>query len=159
MFLSLGIRDIFVHCRNGVLNLDTKKNRTIPQINYDLFLECKKNFPKLNLIPNGEINDKKTFDFLIQNEVFNFMIGRQFAKDLLFLEKLSIHKIDNKKEAVNNFFKDIKSYKFSNLNLIKKSLFTILANIPDAKNVRNDIAKFKDIDVLNGYLEDSPIWN
>ena len=87
------------------------------------------------------------------------MIGRQFAKDLLFLEKLSIHKIDNKKEAVNNFFKDIKSYKFSNLNLIKKSLFTILANIPDAKNVRNDIAKFKDIDVLNGYLEDSPIWN
>ena len=159
MFLSLGIRDIFVHCRNGVLNIDTKKNRTIPQINYDLFLECKKDFPKLNLIPNGEIHNKKTFDFLIQNDVFNFMIGRQFAKDLLFLEKLSIHKIDNKKEAVNNFFKDIKSYKFSNLNLIKKSLFTILANIPDAKNVRNDIAKFKDIDVLNGYLEDSPIWN
>lgn len=159
LFLNLGIKDIFVHCRNGVLNLDTKKNRTIPQINYDLFLECKKNFPKLNLIPNGEIDNKETFDFLIQNNISNFMIGRQFAKDLLFLEKLSMHKIKNKQGAVNNFFNDIEDYKFLNLNLIKKSLFTILTNIPNAKNVRNDISTFKDINLLHGYLESSPIWN
>ena len=139
--------------------MDTKKNRTIPQINYDLFLECKKNFPKLNLIPNGEIDNKETFDFLIQNNISNFMIGRQFAKDLLFLEKLSMHKIKNKQEAVNKFFNDIEDYKFLNLNLIKKSLFTILTNIPNAKNVRNDISTFKDIHLLHRYFESSPIWN
>ena len=75
--------------------MDTKKNRTIPQINYDLFLECKKNFPKLNLIPNGEIDNKETFDFLIQNNISNFMIGRQFANDLLFIEKLGLVVIEN----------------------------------------------------------------
>jgi tRNA dihydrouridine synthase A len=159
LFLNLGIKEVFVHCRNGVLNLDTKKNRTIPKINYDLFLECKKNFPKLKLIPNGEINNKETFDFLIHNNVFDFMIGRQFAKDLIFLEKLSLHKIKDKQLSISNFFKDIKDYKFLNLNLIKKSLFTILTNMPNAKNIRNDISKLKDIDTLNEYFVDPSIWN
>ena len=159
LFLNLGIKEVFVHCRNGVLNLDTKKNRTIPKINYDLFLECKKNFPKLRLIPNGEINNKETFDFLIHNNVFDFMIGRQFAKDLIFLEKLSLHKIKDKQLSISNFFKDIKDYKFLNLNLIKKSLFTILTNMPNAKNIRNDISKLKDIDTLNEYFVDPSIWN
>ena len=159
LFLNLGIKEVFVHCRNGVLNLDTKKNRTIPKINYDLFLECKKNFPKLKLIPNGEINNKETFDFLIHNNVFDFMIGRQFAKDLIFLEKLSLHKIKDKQLSISNFFKDIKDYKFLNLNLIKKSLFTILTNMPNAKNIRNDISKLKDIDTINEYFVDPSIWN
>ena len=159
LFLNLGIKEVFVHCRNGVLNLDTKKNRTIPKINYDLFLECKKNFPKLKLIPNGEINNKETFDFLIHNNVFDFMIGRQFAKDLIFLEKLSLYKIKDKQLSISNFFKDIKDYKFLNLNLIKKSLFTILTNMPNAKNIRNDISKLKDIDTLNEYFVDPSIWN
>lgn len=159
LFLNLGIKEVFIHCRNGVLNLDTKKNRTIPKINYDLFLECKKNFPKLKLIPNGEINNKETFDFLIHNNVFDFMIGRQFAKDLIFLEKLSLHKIKDKQLSISNFFKDIKDYKFLNLNLIKKSLFTILTNMPNAKNIRNDISKLKDIDTLNEYFVDPSIWN
>ena len=159
LFLNLGIKEVFVHCRNGVLNLDTKKNRTIPKINYDLFLECKKNFPKLKLIPNGEINNKETFDFLIHNNVFDFMIGRQFAKDLIFLEKLSLHKIKDKQLSIYNFFKDIKDYKFLNLNLIKKSLFTILTNMPNAKNIRNDISKLKNIDTLNEYFVDPSIWN
>ena len=159
LFLNLGIKEVFVHCRNGVLNLDTKKNRTIPKINYDLFLECKKNFPKLKLIPNGEINNKETFDFLIHNNVFDFMIGRQFAKDLIFLEKLSLHKIKDKQLSISNFFKDIKDYKFLNLNLIKKSLFTILTNMPNAKNIRNDISKLKNIDTLNEYFVDPSIWN
>ena len=33
LFSNLGIKEVFVHCRNGVLNLDTKKNRSIPKIN------------------------------------------------------------------------------------------------------------------------------
>ena len=159
LFSNLGIKEVFVHCRNGVLNLDTKKNRTIPKINYNLFLECKKNFPKLKLIPNGEIDNKETFDLLIENDVSDFMIGRQFAKDLTFLEKFSIYKIKDKQISIGKFFNEIKDYKFLNLNLIKKSLFTILTNIPNAKNVRNNISKFQDIDSLEEYFVDSKIWN
>ena len=39
LFNEIGIKKVFIHCRNGVLNLDTKKNRTIPKINYNLFLK------------------------------------------------------------------------------------------------------------------------
>ena len=87
------------------------------------------------------------------------MIGRQFAKDLTFLEKLSIYKIKDKQISIGKFFNEIKDYKFLNLNLIKKSLFTILTNIPNAKNVRNNISKFQDIDSLEEYFVDSKIWN
>ena len=88
LFSDIGIKKVFIHCRNGVLNLDTKKNRTIPKINYDLFLECCEKFPKLELIPNGEVNDIETFNFFKSKNINQFMIGRQFARDLLFLEKL-----------------------------------------------------------------------
>ena len=47
------IKTVYIHCRNGVLNLDTKKNRTIPKINYELFFKCKEVFPNMELIPNG----------------------------------------------------------------------------------------------------------
>ena len=57
LFNEIGIKKVFIHCRNGVLNLDTKKNRTIPKINYNLFLECCDQFPEMELIPNGEVND------------------------------------------------------------------------------------------------------
>ena len=87
------------------------------------------------------------------------MIGRQFAKDLTFLEKFSIYKIKDKQISIGKFFNEIKDYKFLNLNLIKKSLFTILTNIPNAKNVRNNISKFQDIDSLEEYFVDSKIWN
>ena len=74
----------------------------------------------MKLIPNGEIDNKETFDLLIENDVSDFMIGRQFAKDLTFLEKLSIYKIHDKQISINKFFKEIKDYNHLNLNLIKK---------------------------------------
>ena len=57
-----------------------------------------------------------------------------------------------------NFLKKLKITNHLNLNLIKKSLFTILTNIPNAKNVRNNISKFQDIDSLEEYFVDSKIW-
>jgi tRNA-dihydrouridine synthase A len=87
MFQEFEIKTVYIHCRNGVLNLDTKKNRTIPKINYELFFKCKREFPNMELIPNGEINDFETFNHLSDNNINQFMIGRQFANDLLFIEK------------------------------------------------------------------------
>ena len=96
LFKDIGIKKVFIHCRNGVLNLDTKKNRTIPQINYELFLECSKKFPEMELIPNGEVNDLETFNSFKSKNINKYMIGRQFAKDALFLEKLKLEKINDK---------------------------------------------------------------
>ena len=93
----MGIKTVFVHCRNGILDLDTKQNRTIPKINYNLFLECQKNHSDLNLIPNGEINNEETINYLINQDISNFMIGRQFSKDILFIEKIGLCDLKNKK--------------------------------------------------------------
>ena len=68
MFQEFEIKTVYIHCRNGVLNLDTKKNRTIPKINYELFFKCKEEFPNMELIPNGEINDLETINHLSDNK-------------------------------------------------------------------------------------------
>ena len=44
----------------------------------------------MELIPNGEINDLETIKHLSDNNINQFMIGRQFANDLLFIEKLGL---------------------------------------------------------------------
>ena len=159
LFSNLGIKTIFIHCRNGVLNLDTKKNRTIPTINYELFLRCKDKFPDLNLIPNGEINTKSTFDFFVNHGVTHFMIGRQFAKDILFPEKIGLYQIKDKKTAILKSINEFNSHKFFNLNLIKKSIFTLLNDIPNSKNIRKEITIMEDINSLQNYFESNELWN
>ncbi len=158
LFSKIGIKTIFVHCRNGILDLDTKKNRTIPKINYNLFLECQKNHPNLNLIPNGEINNQETFEFLINKKISSFMIGRQFSKDILFIEKMGMHDLKNKQKSVLKFLSDINSHKFININLIKKSIYTLLNNLPNSKLVRKEISNIKNLDLLSSYFEEAKIW-
>ena len=133
LFKDIGIKKVFIHCRNGVLNLDTKKNRTIPQINYELFLECSKKFPEMELIPNGEVNDLETFNSFKSKNINKYMIGRQFAKDALFLEKLKLEKINDKTSLVLDSIKELDNYKYLNINLLKKSLFTLINNISNSK--------------------------
>ena len=158
LFSKIGIKNIFVHCRNGVLDLDTKKNRTIPKINYNLFLECQKNHPSLNLIPNGEINNKQTFKFLINKKINSFMIGRQFSKDILFIEKMDLQELKNKKISVLKFLSEVNTHKFTNINLIKKSTYTLLNNLPNSKFIKKEISNIKNIDLLSSYFEETKIW-
>ena len=159
LFDEIGIKTVFIHCRNGILNLDTKKNRSIPKINYDLFLECKKFNPKLNLIPNGEINEKRVFDYFLQYDVKNFMIGRQFTKDLLFLEKIGLIKKNNINAAIQNFLDEIKIHKNLNINLIKKSLFTILSHVPHSKIYKRELEQLQTLAEISQYFESRSIWN
>ena len=140
LFKDIGIKKVFIHCRNGVLNLDTKKNRTIPQINYELFLECSKKFPEMELIPNGEVNDLETFNSFKSKNINKYMIGRQFAKDALFLEKLKLEKINDKTSLVLASIKELDNYKYLNINLLKKSLFTLINNISNSKGIKKDIS-------------------
>ena len=153
LFKDIGIKKIFIHCRNGVLNLDTKKNRTIPQINYELFLECSKKFPEMELIPNGEVNNLDTFNSFKSKKINKYMIGRQFAKDALFLEKLKLEKINDKTSLVLDSIKELDNYKYLNINLLKKSLFTLINNISNSKGIKKDISIIDNIKDLLNYIE------
>ena len=158
LFNEIGIKKVFIHCRNGVLNLDTKKNRTIPQINYELFLECSKKFPEMELIPNGEVNDLETFNSFKSKNINKYMIGRQFAKDALFLEKLKLEKINDKTSLVLDSIKELDNYKYLNINLLKKSLFTLINNISNSKGIKNDISIIDNTKDLLNYIERKIIW-
>ena len=158
LFNDIGIKKVFIHCRNGVLNLDTKKNRTIPQINYELFLECSKKFPEMELIPNGEVNNLYTFNSFKSKKINKYMIGRQFAKDALFLEKLKLEKINDKTSLVLDSIKELDNYKFLNINLLKKSLYTLINNISNSKGIKKDISIIDNTKDLLNYIERKIIW-
>ena len=158
LFKDIGIKKVFIHCRNGVLNLDTKKNRTIPQINYELFLECSKKFPEMELIPNGEVNNLDTFNSFKSKKINKYMIGRQFAKDALFLEKLKLEKINDKTSLVLDSIKELDNYKYLNINLLKKSLYTLINNISNSKGIKKDISIIDNTKDLLNYIERKIIW-
>ena len=159
MFQEFEIKTVYIHCRNGVLNLDTKKNRTIPKINYELFFKCKEEFPNMELIPNGEINDLKTFNHLSDNNINQFMIGRQFANDLLFIEKLGLIEIDNKSQIISDYLDSFENYKYLNLNLLKKAIFTLLSKVKGAKKIKKDISEADSIIKIKNIFERNQIWN
>ena len=159
MFQEFEIKTVYVHCRNGVLNLDTKKNRTIPKINYELFFKCKEEFPNMELIPNGEINDLETINHLSDNEINQFMIGRQFANDLLFIEKIGLIEIDNKIQIISDYLDNLEDYKYLNLNLLKKAIFTLFSKVNGAKKIKKDISEADNIIKVKKIFESNQIWN
>ena len=159
MFQEFEIKTVYIHCRNGVLNLDTKKNRTIPKINYELFFKCKEEFSNMELIPNGEINDLETIKHLSDNNINQFMIGRQFANDLLFIEKLGLVVIENKIQIISDYLDNFEDYKYLNLNLLKKAIFTLLSKVNGAKKIKKDVSEADSIIKVKNIFESNQIWN
>ena len=112
----------------------------------------------MELIPNGEVNDIETFNFFKSKNINQFMIGRQFAKDLLFLEKLKLEEIKEKKSLVIKSIKEFDNYKYLNLNLLKKSLFTLINNISNSKKIKKDISVIQSSNDLLNYFERNIDW-
>ena len=160
MFKSNNITKVIIHCRNGVLNLNTKKNRTIPKINYQLFFKCLKNFPNIKLIPNGEIGNIDTINNFTNNNIKDVMIGRKFFDESLFLHNnriIEIHDIDTK---VLNYLSFMLQYPIVKKNLIQKSLLTLLTNVKDSKKYKKKILNAQTIDeIFSIFKRREIIWN
>jgi len=160
MFRSNNITKVIIHCRNGVLNLNTKKNRTIPKINYQLFFKCLKNFPNIKLIPNGEIGNIDTINNFSNNNIKDVMIGRKFFDESLFLHNnriIEIHDIDTK---VLNYLSFMLQYPIVKKNLIQKSLLTLLTNVKDSKKYKKKILNAQTIDeIFSIFKRREIIWN
>ena len=78
------ISTFIIHARKAISGLDTKRNRSIPPLNYDLVYKMKDRFPNLKIIINGGIeeieNVKKQLNF-----VDGVMLGRKIYSDPAFL--------------------------------------------------------------------------
>ena len=77
------ISTFIIHARKAISGLDTKRNRSIPPLNYDLVYKMKDRFPNLKIIINGGIeeieNVKKQLNF-----VDGVMLGRKIYSDPAF---------------------------------------------------------------------------
>lgn len=113
----------------------------------------------MELIPNGEINDLETIQHLSNNNISQFMIGRQFANDLLFIEKLGLIEIDNKIQIISDYLDSFENYKYLNLNLLKKAIFTLFTKVNGAKNIKKDISEADSIIKVKNIFESNHIWN
>ncbi|MDB9776571.1 tRNA-dihydrouridine synthase [Alphaproteobacteria bacterium] len=160
MFKNHNINKVIVHCRNGILNLNTKKNRTIPKINYELFFKCLKDFPNIQLIPNGEINNVEIINNFNINKIDEVMIGRKFAEEPLFLHNKRIININDIDTRILNYLSFILKYPIVKKHLIQKSLLALFANLNDSKKYKKKIQNSKTIcDIQSIFEKREIIWN
>ena len=82
-----GVSKFIIHARIGVLNLDTKKNRSVPEIDYNEVYKIKKEFSDLEIEINGGIKSIEDIKLHL-SKVDGVMLGRVAYENPLFLAKL-----------------------------------------------------------------------
>ena len=91
-----GCNKFYIHARNAVLSkLNPKKNRTIPTLNYKFVYKIKKDFPHLEIIINGGIDNIASIQNHLQS-VDGVMIGREVYKNPFFLKEIEEKIFNNK---------------------------------------------------------------
>ncbi|WP_343192567.1 tRNA dihydrouridine(20/20a) synthase DusA [Buchnera aphidicola (Taiwanaphis decaspermi)] len=113
-----------IHARNANLSLDkTKKNLTIPKLNYKFVYKIKKNFPNLKIIINGGIKSLKESKKHL-SIVDGIMMGRTAYKKPSLLAKIDNFFFKKKKK---NIFDVIESmYPYIKKNIKKNNSLSIL---------------------------------
>ena len=143
-----GIRVIYVHARNAILNgISPKNNRTIPPLNYEFVKNIKSEFPKIKFILNGGIDCLNKAKKL-SNEFEGVMLGRLIQNnpfclskvDKLFYNLKKDKKID--KKIVNEYFNYIDPIigKDSIFRLLSP-LLNIFFSLPNSKKFKLEIHK------------------
>ena len=139
-----GITTFIIHARKAISGLDTKRNRSIPPLNYGLVYKMKERFPEFKIIINGgieEISDvKKQLGF-----VDGVMLGRKIYSDPAFL--LQIDKEIYGNETSLEFSKGLQNYMTYILNLDNKKdvnraithLIQIIRKISNTKEIRREL--------------------
>ena len=138
---NFDINTFIIHARKAISGLDTKRNRSIPPLNYDLVYKMKDRFPNLKIIINGGIeeidNVKKQLNF-----VDGVMLGRKIYSDPAFL--LQIDKEVYRNNTNLEFSKGMQNYMSYILTLENKKdvnraithLLQIIRKLSHTKEIR-----------------------
>ncbi|MCK4609021.1 MAG: tRNA dihydrouridine(20/20a) synthase DusA [Gammaproteobacteria bacterium] len=79
-----GCRKFIIHARKCYLKKSPKENRKLPELNYSMVYDLKRDFPELAFILNGEIDEDDQIETILQN-VEGVMLGRKAYTDPYFL--------------------------------------------------------------------------
>ena len=125
------ISTFVIHARKAISGLDTKRNRSIPPLNYDLVFKMKELFPDLNIIINGGIEEVSEVKKLLNN-VDGVMLGRKIYSDPAFLLQIDqeIYQDDTKLDFTSgmqnymSYILDLENKKDVNRALLTSFLFS-----------------------------------
>ena len=139
-----GISLFIIHARKAISGLDTKRNRSIPPLDYDLVHKIKQTFPELKIVVNGGIEEIENVK--IQLDRFDgVMLGRKIYSDPTFLlnvdrEIYSEQNNLNFNDGVKNFMSYI--LKLSNPKDVNRSinhLLQIIKRVSQTKDARKKL--------------------
>lgn len=89
--VNAGCRKFIVHARIAVLDgLSPKENRSIPPLDYERVYRLKREFPELEIVLNGGLDDLARVDEVLRH-IDGAMIGRQAYHQPYFLAELEQH--------------------------------------------------------------------
>ena len=139
-----GISLFIIHARKAISGLDTKRNRSIPPLDYDLVHKIKQTFPELKIVVNGGIEEIENVK--IQLDRFDgVMLGRKIYSDPTFLLNVDreIYSEQNNLNF-NNGVKNFMSYilKLSNPKDVNRSinhLLQIIKRVSQTKDTRRKL--------------------
>jgi tRNA-dihydrouridine synthase A len=88
---AAGCERFVVHARIAILEgLSPKENRTIPPLDYERVYRLKRDYPELEIVINGGLDNAKQVDAVLEH-VDGAMIGRQAYHQPYFLAELEHH--------------------------------------------------------------------
>lgn len=167
LLIKSGCKRFIIHARKALLykNYNTRKNLTIPKLNYNIIYKLKYNFPKIKISINGGIKTlldiKKHLKY-----VDGVMIGREIFKNPMILTDIDKYIYHNKSIIKNPLIivKSMFSYiekelkKGTSLRTIITPLLNIFYGINGSHNFKNFIfnkknfLKKNNLDVLTKAL-------
>ena len=141
-----GIKIIYVHARKAILKgISPKKNRTVPTLKYDYVSRIKNDFPEIQFIINGGINNlSQAFDLCKKYD--GIMVGRLIQSNPFCL--LNIDKIFFDDELNNNKYENIvvHYFKYVKEKIGTDSIFRLLSpllaicfGLPNSKKFKAEI--------------------
>jgi tRNA-dihydrouridine synthase A len=157
---NVGVKTFIIHARKAISGLDTKRNRSIPKLNYKIVKDLKEEFPELEIILNGGIDNLKECKNLLNN-FDGIMLGRKIYDDPLFLLEVQKEIFNNKNQnSLKSIMNDYLMYVLSlsdqkDINRALNHFMQLIKVISKNKNVRYEILnslKNKDISIENIFI-------
>jgi tRNA-dihydrouridine synthase A len=160
--LKSGIKVIYVHARNAILNgISPKGNRSIPPLNYDFVKKIKSKFPDITFILNGGINTIEKALTLSKSHD-GVMLGRLIQNNPFCLKNVDnlFYNQPNQYIISENTIKDY--FNFIRPKIGKDSIYRLLSpllniifGVPDGKQFKIDVhsnMKDQNLDILEKIL-------
>ena len=146
---AAGCATIIVHARKAYLSgLSPKQNRTIPPLRYDYVYRLKQDFPQLNVILNGGLNDMAEIQKHL-NHLDGVMVGRKAYENPYFLVDIDAKVFNESSKTVSrhDVLEQYKTYvhlqleKGVPLKVLTRHIHGLFNGLPGAKTWRRHLSE------------------